>query len=257
MVQQNCCIGGIFATKDMFGGEIYGAMRAWLTLREMFIYFIYLALTVTIAYFSTNNEAYYQSVALYRAYIYPISSFLYEDIIFDDISNEEDFWGFVSGRYEGDPGKFLLLSYSSANYNPYDESANMTMYRNWKISGPKLYQHRFESENCDVLEFYESFIKENCSQAAAMNFSFIESFIGGDFLNFHEDVGEVDGYWRRGRIVHLDRDDIVAAKSRIDELRNASWIDRGTKAVITSTKMMNVDLGIFSALRWGMGGVRK
>nr|AKN21729.1 PKD2-3 [Schmidtea mediterranea] len=226
------------------------------TLRELFIYLIFLVLLLLISFGTINANSFYFAAAMENAFINEGFDFgNLKDLQFPDLSNTRQYWEYLDNVAL----KFLFWDDSWVNSRPETSTEGNLMYFEIKLVGvARMRQVRSKVIPCQMPSYllsrnfpcYEKYSIFN-DDSAPMRPN--KSNPGWTYTS--SQVSQADNYYGSislygggGYIIDLTSDS-NKTNQIVSDLKEQTWIDRGTRAVFLDFVVFNINMNLFCKVR--------
>ncbi|CAF3336661.1 unnamed protein product [Rotaria socialis] len=223
------------------------------TLRELFIYLVFIVLLCIITFGMTSTKTFYFTTALRTIFTTQQASGAGNQPAFDDIATFEDFWTVML-----DPiFKGLYTEKWYNGYNLTQDQYGYVLFENKILGLPRLRQLRVTNHSCTVDKKFQTTIEECYASYSSSKED--RSSYGTPATNltkdawYYQTASQLHGSSTNGLIsryggggfVHdlsLTRDE---ALEELQNLYNNLWLDRGTRVVFLDFTVYNANINLF------------
>ncbi|XP_036920059.1 polycystic kidney disease 2-like 1 protein isoform X1 [Sturnira hondurensis] len=220
------------------------------TLRELLVYIVFLVDICLLTYGMTSSSAYYYTKVMSELFLHTSSG---TRVSFQAISSMADFWNFAQGP-------LLDSLYWTKWYNNQSlghGSHSFIYYENMLLGVPRLRQLRVRNDSCvvhedfreDILSCYDVYSpdKEEQLPFGPLNGT-AWTYHSQDELGGSSHWGQLTSYSGGGYYLDLPGSR-QGSEEALRELREALWLDRGTRVVFIDFSVYNANINLFCVLR--------
>nr|XP_020454653.1 polycystic kidney disease 2-like 1 protein [Monopterus albus] len=249
--QRGCCafIKGLWGTTLTENTVNNKELYVKTTLRELFIYLVFLVDICLLTYGMTNSSAYYYTNAMTNLFVNTPSD---NGVNFGSIGSMADFWTFAQGPLLS--GLYWTKWYNNQSLDHGDQS--YIYYENMLLGVPRMRQIKIKNNSCKVPKDFQEEIMEcyavyNEKKEDDLSFG----LINGTAWTYHTEK-EIKGssYWGliatysgAGYYQDLGRTNDESAKI-LTELQDNLWLDRGTRVVFIDFSTYNANINMFCVI---------
>ncbi|XP_067952037.1 polycystin-2-like isoform X2 [Watersipora subatra] len=244
----------IWATSSLMDSKAADSeTKAYVLLRELVLYSIFLTLLVILTFGMTNSNMYYFTKNMQELFI--DSTFADTKNNFRGMTTMQDFWRFTEGP---------LITGLYTDWETYYNADNVTgddlgyiYFENKMLGVPRIRQIKVGNGSCDIHPDFEAEIKQ-CFAAYSSTIEDKNPFglMEGDAWTYHTadelDGSNVDGmlgtYSGAGYFQNLAANS-TRSLELLAQLKENLWIDRGTRVVFIDFSVYNANINLFCIVR--------
>ncbi|KAI5107961.1 polycystic kidney disease 2-like 1 protein, partial [Silurus meridionalis] len=213
------------------------------TLRELFVYILFLVDICLLTYGMTSSNTYYYTKVMNDLFVNS----------FESIGSMDDFWTYAEGPLMD--GLYWTTWY---NNQPLDTgSHSFIYYENMLLGVPRMRQIKVKNNSCKVPTDFRSEIAD-CFDVynEKKEDESVFGLVNGSAWNYHTET-EMKGSSHWGLLstysgagyyqdLALNKSDSAAV---IEELKENLWLDHGTRAVFIDFTTYNANINLFCVIR--------
>ncbi|TSK22687.1 Polycystic kidney disease 2-like 1 protein [Bagarius yarrelli] len=247
--KSGCCsfflrgIGGLWGTTLTKDTEKNQELFLKTTLRELFVYILFLADMCLLTYGMTSSTTYYYTKVMNDLFVNP----------FESIGSMADFWTYAEGPLMD--GLYWTTWY---NDEPLDTgSHSFIYYENMLLGVPRMRQIKVKNNSCKVPKDFRTAIS-NCFDVYNEKKEDETEFglVNGSAWTYHSEM-QIKGSGHWGLLATYTGagyyQDLALTKNEsttiLAELKEYLWLDHGTRAVFIDFTTYNANLNLFCVIR--------
>ncbi|XP_062851470.1 polycystin-2-like protein 1 [Trichomycterus rosablanca] len=220
------------------------------TIRELFVYILFLVDICLLTYGMTSSNTYYYTKAMTDLFVNSQSD---SGLSFESISSMDDYWTFAEG-----PLLNGLYWTSWYNNKPLDNGTNSFIYyENLLLGVPRIRQLKVKDKSCKVDKDFEEDITycfNNYDEKKEDHSEF--GLVNGSAWQYHTEK-DLKGSSHWGLLTTYSGagyyQDLGTTKQQsyelLAELKDNLWLDHGTRAVFIDFSTYNANINLFCVIR--------
>ncbi|VDL62075.1 unnamed protein product [Hymenolepis diminuta] len=237
----------IWTTREMEEGESDRELIIKTTLRELLIYILFVITLVTIAFGMLDSKAFYMTETIRDVLMNtPVKN---SELTLGTVNSIDDYWNVLRGP-------LLDVLYDNVWYNEAQVTSNDSYfigYESLRLGLIRIRQGRMGNHSCTIPNDFAQQITtcygtyrtglEETSPFGPAN-STAWKFTDGSTLQMGMHLGSIAVYGGGGYYLDLPNDKKKAI-SRLNELFENLWIDRGTSVIFIHVNIYNPNVNLF------------
>ncbi|CAI5448311.1 unnamed protein product [Caenorhabditis angaria] len=214
---------------------------------EVGSYAVFLIVLVYVAFAQNNIQAYYYTQVMSDLFV---SSQTSSSLTFGTVASMDDIWDWIE--------QILIPGIYWNENNNITDSENMIYYENRILGQPRIRMLKVVNDSCTVMTSFQREIKE-CYANYQEKYEDQEAITSGDGdafvyataseLETLTTSGTIGSYGGGGFVQRLPITGSTEAQSLIETLKEARWIDRGSRAIIIDISLYNANINLFCIIK--------
>ncbi|CAJ0937752.1 unnamed protein product, partial [Mesorhabditis belari] len=246
-----------------------------MTIREMFVFLLFLLILCIIAFASTSSSTYYFTSAMQSLFV---NSQNQDGQTFEDVTKMDDIWAYmntqlVNGLYATNDCETIdgnstygFICGGEEGVDGNSTQMGMVYYENKLLGRPRIRMLKVTNNSCTVVdpfvrEIKECFApytesKEDHEDIAVTNATGFDqqdyqafSWQSAKDLSTGTIYGQMGTYGGGGFVALLPLNNMTEANTRINHLLYNRWIERGTRAILVDFSLYNANINLFCVCR--------
>lgn len=243
-------VRGLWRTRQTEDTDSGSEAHVKTTLRELVIYLVFITILCILTFGMTSSTMYYFTKVMRDLFVETTMS---NRNTFKDITTMKEFWMYADGPLA--EGLYWEQYYNGKNVS--QEDLGFIYFENKILGRPRLRQLRVKNDSCVVHDDFKSVIKE-CYAPYSPGAEDQNPFgVGNGSAWEYQTEKDLEGrsYWGRitsysgGGFTMLLEPTKAATASKIAELKQNLWLDRGTRVVFMDFTVYNANINLFCIIK--------